>query len=77
MDIRFIYKGHLELLHVAFLFRLLFDVEEGEYVLPKRRLTFNGLHGIYPEDRTLNIHRCEDLKSNMSLYFDMCTENML
>jgi hypothetical protein len=34
------------------------------YVLPKRRLTLNGLHdAISPEDNTLHNHRCENLKS--------------
>jgi hypothetical protein len=75
MDVRLVYTAYPGLIKVVFLLRLLFDIEEGKYILPKRRLTFNGLHGVI--SRKVHSHRCEDLKSNKSLYFDMCIENFL
>jgi hypothetical protein len=33
------------------------------HVPPKSRLTFNGLHSVISQDRTLHNHRCENFKS--------------
>jgi hypothetical protein len=41
------------LLHAGFLLGLLFDIKEESDILPKRQLTFTGLHGIISQKTEL------------------------
>jgi hypothetical protein len=47
-----IFRSACYLLRAGFLLSLFFDPEDEGDFLPKRRLTFNGLHGVIPEDKT-------------------------
>jgi hypothetical protein len=42
--------------HAGFLLALFFDPEDGgDYVPPKHRLTFNGLHGVISQKIVLSV----------------------
>jgi hypothetical protein len=52
-------------LHAGFLLGLFFDPEDGSYVPPKRRLTFNRLHYVISQKielfgKCLNLHEGRD-----------------
>jgi hypothetical protein len=76
------------LLHVGFLLGLLFGLEDGGDVPPKRRLTFTRLYGVISQKTEFYSPRCENFNiynsrlydwviSAISLYVTVCEKNSI